>query len=374
MKGCNLEIPYLQAFVEYPIITAMFMYFMGVLGSLFSGTLINNYYYFTSFFLAIPTLLTVRELLKIAEIRKAPETKLLWYFIVTPTFIFMVLLNWYIIGVYFTMAGMRRYLEGSQVSSGLLFGLSAASNLITAVPALGLLVASRSTRDRVVLTAYALGMFAAINIPFIVANPTLWYASFNWTYNWYIENSWILLLSANIFTPLRHYVPPVIFAAFIVGIVWLRYRKNVDDPIVLAFLSMFGYVFSTYIYTPQMNLTLLPFFALLPITGYTEFLIFDAANASIIVLGLSQALLPLGIIYTNLSLFTRFSFLWWIEVIRSLWVGKFAVLNRIPSLRTIVWRREGAKAPTTVTNPVPVQGGIRMARTSAPNPQEKRQV
>lgn len=340
--ACNVQVPYLQVFVEYPIITAMFMYAMGLLGGLLSGSLVTNYYYFTAAFLVVPTLLLVREMLKLTEMRGRPKEKVLWYLIITPTFVYMVLLNWYVIGVFFAMAGLRRFLEGRVAYGGVLLGLSAASNLVTAVPALGLLLALKTTRERVVLLCAGLGTYALINLPFIVLAPGRWYEAFSYTYNWYIENSWIQVFTSDLFSPIKHYVPPVAFAVVLAGMLWLRFGKGVDDPVVLSFLAMFGYVFSTYIYPPQLNLTLLPFFVLLPVAGYLEFMAFDTANALIAVLGFSQALLPLGITY-SFNAFNRFSFLWWVEVIRSSWVGKLMVLNRIPAIQASApWRRRTA--------------------------------
>jgi hypothetical protein len=106
---------------------------------------------------------------------------------------------------------------------------------------------------------------------------------------------------------------------------------------------MFGYTFATYIYTPQMNLILLPFFALLPVSsGYREFLAFDILNASIIILGVSDVFLPFGIsYYPFFHPINYISAVFWIEVVRSLWQGKFALVNGIPgSLSLPWWRRE----------------------------------
>jgi len=341
--SCTLLVPYIQTFDEYPVITAMFMYLMGQLGNLFGGSLVSNYYWFTSAFLTVPTLLLVREMLKIAEMRKTPPPRLLWYFVVTPTFVFMLLVNWYVIGVFFAVAGLRRYLQGGLKASGVLFGLSAASNLITAIPALGLLIASKSGRERVTFVTSAVAVYGAINLPFVILNEHLWLQAFNYAYGWYIEYSWMLVLSADIWTPLRHSVALTVFAVIIAGMVWLRYRRGVTDPVVLAFLSMFGYVFSTYIYTPQINLAFLPFFVLLPVaSGYWEFLAFDTANSLVILLGFSQALLPLGITY-SFDAFTRFDLIWWIAVIRSFWLAKFMLFSRIRTLRSALpWTGKGA--------------------------------
>jgi hypothetical protein len=349
----NLSVPYLQSFNEYPVITAMFMYAMAVLGGSLAGQLPTNYYLLTGVVLAIPTLLGIRELMKVIEIRGTPRTRILWYFVVTPTFLIMSLLNWYMIGVYFTLYGIRKYLEGgSRLWTGVLFGLSAASNFVTAVPALGFFIASRTTKERVLLAGAALGTYAAINAPFFILNRGLWLESFHYIYTWNIENSWMQAILIDLNSPYRHVIPPIVFGGFIVEMLWLRYRRKMEDPLVFAFLAMFGYTFATYVYPPQLNLILLPFFVLLPVTNsYREFLAFDVLNASIIILGFSEVLLVFGINYYSFfrvgERINYMSAIFWIEVVRSLWQGKFALVNEIPGLRSLPWWKRETARPAT---------------------------
>src|SRR5207247_213483 len=103
--------------------------------------------------------LIIRELLLLAKIRGTPKSRVLWYLVITPTFLYMVLLNWYVIGVFFAVNGIRRFLQGNRSGSGLLFGLSAASNLVTAVPAVGLLISMRTFGERVRFVGAALGTY-----------------------------------------------------------------------------------------------------------------------------------------------------------------------------------------------------------------------
>ena len=332
-KVCDIKIPYIQTFFEYPVVVSMFIYAMGELGGALPGSLLSNYYWFTVAFLLIPTLLLVRELQILARMRGRDKAKVLWYFVVTPTFVYVLLLNWYVIGTYFAISGLRRYLQGQPLSSGLFFGLSAASNLVTAAPVLGLLVASKNVRERLALVLVGGATYLLINTPFIVLNFKLWYEAFHFVYNWYTEDSWILAVSNDNYSPLRHVIPPVVFGVILLGMLIARYKGRSTDPVVYAFVSMAGYVFSSYIYTPQENVALLPFFVLLPLANsYVEFLAFDAANSLIIILGFSQALYyPFGISY-QFAPFTPYGLVWWIEVIRSLWVGKFVALNGFPRL------------------------------------------
>ena len=344
-SASNLQVPYLQSFNEYPVITAMFMYIMAVLGGSLAGQLLTNYYLLTGAVLIVPTLLGIRELMKIIEIRGMPRNRILWYFVATPTFLIMTLLNWYMIGVYFMLYGIRKYLEGgSRLWAGVLFGLSAASNFVTAVPALGFFIHSKTTKERVLLAGAALGTYAAINAPFFVLNRGLWLQSFHYIYTWNIENSWMQAILINLYSPYRHIIPPVVFGGFIVEMLWLRYRRKTDDAVVFAFLAMFGYTFATYVYPPQLNLVLLPFFVLLPVTNsYREFLAFDVLNALIIILGFSEVLLAFGISYYKYfhvgESINYMSAVFWIEAVRSLWQGKFALVNGIPGLPSLQWRK-----------------------------------
>jgi hypothetical protein len=343
-ESCTLAVPYLQSFNEYPVLTSMFMYVMAVFGAYLPWFLPENYYLLSAAVLSVPTFLAIRELMKIIELRGVSRDRVLWYFIVTPTFIFMTLLNWYAIGVYFTLYGMRKYLGGgSKVWSGVLFGLSGASNFVTAVPALGFFIASKTTKERATLAGAALGTYGAINAPFIFLNSALWLESFRYIYAWNIEDSWMQAILIDLDSPYRHLIPPVVFGGFIVGMLWMRYRIKTRDPLVFAFVAMFGYAFATYVYPPQLNLILLPFFVLLPVSkGFREFLAFDVVNALIILLAFSEVLMPFGILYSDyFKPITYMSAVFWVEVIRSLWEGKFALVNGIPgSLSIPGWRRK----------------------------------
>jgi len=345
--GCTLEVPYLQYFNEYPVLTSMFMYVMAVFGAYLPWFLPENYYLLSAAVLIVPTFLGIRELMKIIELRGVSRNRVLWYFVVTPTFVFMTLLNWYAIGVYFTLYGMRKYLEGgSKLWSGVLFGLSAASNFVTAVPALGFFIASKTIKEKAMLAGAALGTYGAINAPFIFLNSALWLESFRYIYAWNIEDSWMQAILIDLNSPYRHLIPPIVFGGFIVGMLWLRYRGKTSDPLVFAFVATFGYTFSTYVNPPQLNLILLPFFVLLPVSSrYLEFLAFEIVTALIIILGFSEVLLPFGILYRNYFMPIGYmSAIFWIEVIRSVWQGKFALLNGIPGSISIPgWRRETSR-------------------------------
>ena len=316
------NIPYVNAFVEYPVLVSVFIYAMGLVGSILPYSILNGYYLASAAFLAIPSLLLVDETMKVGRLVGASENRVLQYVVVTPTFLFLLLVNWYMIGVYFTMLGLRMFLEGKHAFSSVLYGLSAASNMVTAAPAIGLLLSLRSAKEALKF-AGGIGLaFLAINAPFVIINSKLWVSYWQFQSGWYIEGSWMLAF-LSLWSPLRHLVFPATAVILLGAILLLSRIKRARDPLMLAWLSTFALLFSTYVFTPQMNLILLPFFALVPIAKrYWEFLAFDILTAAIIVVGFSQPLQAVGITY-SIDQFSYFSPVQWMAIIRSVWLGKF---------------------------------------------------
>ena len=369
---CGTGLPYVNYFVEYPVITGFFMYAMGTLGHYVpiysSNGLLSNYYFWTALFLLIPTFLSIDELFKIAEILgvKSLQKRILLYFVVTPSFVFMVLTNWYIIGVFFALFGLRKFLEGSRWVSGVLLGISAATNLVTAMPALGMILAVKDRREAVKFTVGALTAFTVIYIPVIVLNSfphsytnashdivnySFQFPNINvitdflsYQESWYAEGSWMLAFM-NSYNAARHILFPVVFVVLSGAVIFkgLRIRKIVSNDatrwanyvVFMASLFSFAWLFSSYVSTPQTNVMLLPFFALLPMTKYyPEFLVFDTANSLIDVWGFSQPLLVLGITLHPVMFGTPYqSPIQALEVIKSLWIGKFLIYDGLLSPR-----------------------------------------
>jgi len=323
-SACELPIPYLQTFVEYPVIASSFMYVMGILGNSLAGNLLDDYYLLSVIFLGIPTFLLIRELIILSRLMGVASGRVTRFLVITPTFLIMLLLSWYAIGVYLSVFAMRKFLEGRLVQSGALLGLSAATNLVTGVPAVGLLIAAKGRKSRATFTTAIAASYLVVNAPFVLINPNSWFAFWNYHSSWYIEGSWMELFLTG-YSPFRHVIPIVVFA-LLSGLILLKSRKESQtDPIKLSCLFTFAFFFSTYVFTPQMNLVLVPFFVLGALKeGYLEFLAFDLLNSLVILLGFSQPLLILGITL-NYPQFGLTSPIQWFAIERSIWVGKMLV-------------------------------------------------
>lgn len=350
--SCSISLPYLHTFVEYPVVTGFFIYAMGLLGSFAplypSHDLLSNYYSWTAIFLAVPTFLSIGEIFRIGRILgvHSIRRRILLYFVATPTFVFMVLTNWYIIGVFFALLGLRKFLEGSRWISGALFGISAATNLVTAMPALGMIFAIKEKREAAIFMGAAVATVGAIYLPFFVLNPSFVSQFLTYEAGWYVEGNWMLLIM-NSYNPMRHIIFPASFLilSFLIGVRGLHLRKRIalgassqewaNYTVLMASLFAFNWLFSSYISTPQTNVMLVPFFALLPMSKYYgEFFAFDLANSLIIVWGFSQPFLVLGITLSHVMFGSPYhSPVQALEVVRSLWIGKFLIFDGLFSHR-----------------------------------------
>jgi hypothetical protein len=385
---CGMGLPYVNYFVEYPVISGFFMYAMGMLAHLLpvpGRDFIGNYYTYTSIFLLLPTFLLVDNLRKIMDILGMghKNKRLFLFLIATPSFVFMLLLNWYIIGVCFAVFGLRKFLEGirsgksTSLISGILMGLSACSNLITAVPALGMLVfGTTSWRERGKFVFGIIASMLAVYVPVVVLNSfphsysnashdivsySFQFPNFNFVtdflqyeQNWYAEGSWMLGFFTNM-SPMRHYIFAGLFATMVAVITLkgMRMQKGGQSQLARANLVVmtsslytFAFLFCTYVCTPQMNLILLPFFVLLPGMSkrYSEFLAFEVVNALVIVWGFSTPLAFLGI---HLPSVPEFGPIWvspiqFLAVVRSFWIGKFLIVDGLYGWPAISSRKVSA--------------------------------
>lgn len=396
---CGTGLPYVNYFVEYPVITGFFMYAMGMLGHITplpGKDFLGSYYSYTSIFLLFPTILLVDNLLQITKILgiEKRNKRTLLFLVATPSFVFMLLLNWYIIGVFLAVFGLRKFLEGvrseksNSLVSGVLFGLSAAANMITAVPSLGILIfGTTSWRER---ARFAFGMLAAllvayvpviilnsfphsylnpsgvvVNYPFEFPNLNVITDFFRYEQNWYAEGSWMLAFFTNM-NPIRHYIFAGLFTTMALVISLKGLRTQIQTELDRANLIVmtgsfytFAFLFCSYVCTPQMNLLLLPFFVLIPgmTKRYSEFLAFEIVNSLVIVWGFSAPLAFLGINFPSPA---EFGPIWvspiqFLAVVRSFWIGKFLIVNGLYG-----WRRN-------ITNSAPMLKSIELplpARTS----------
>jgi hypothetical protein len=327
ITSSKVPLPYIQTHFEYPIITGLVYYVATKMGFYASkSNPLFYYYFFTSAVLYAFTLATVFETRALLQVVVRPKTSLrplLLYMVVTPSFVWFLTYNWYIIGTYLTIRGLREFFAGKFDKCAVFFGLSAASNLITAAPLLALLAKS-DVRRAFRLTAFFGATWSLVNAPIAMLNFSGFVAQFTWHLNWYVEDSWLLLYppyNKNIFDAGAKAASGAVLLVLLSAVLLIR-NSNISrriipflqKPLTVLFLTNIRcdaprnpslwsatpvrrtlgdawlvqavVLFSSYIYAPQLNITILPLFALtfseFGLLGYLGFIAFDLVNLQVI--------------------------------------------------------------------------------------------
>jgi hypothetical protein len=176
--------------------------------------------------------------------------------------------------LYFFIVKRRLY------SSALTLGLSIATKTapILLVPLFLQELKGWRTRIKFLFTTaiVAIGM----NFPFMIANFRMWLAGYEFIKNWQLEDTFLVWFFSN---SSSWALAKEVSLGLIILSSLLIYIFTVRKPLLVrAFLIIGVFILFSYIATPQMNIDLLPFFALVPLVPYSVFLPFEVLNAGII--------------------------------------------------------------------------------------------
>jgi hypothetical protein len=127
-----------------------------------------------------------------------------------------------------------------------------------------------------ITTIVALGL----NLPFMLANFHAWFGGYEFIKNWGLEDTFLVWIFPN--NSSWAFAEDVSLALLLIASMIVYVFGTGKPLLVRSFLLIGIFIIFSYIATPQMNLNLLPFFALLPILPYFVFLPFEALNVGII--------------------------------------------------------------------------------------------
>ena len=157
--------------IEYPVLTGLFMW---LAGTLTSGA--SEYFRF-SVLLLFPLGLLIAFLLT----RMAGWRALLWA--AAPALALYAFVNWELLVVAAAVAGLWLWWRGRAVWAGVAFGIGAAFKLFPILFLIPLAIersAAGDARAAARSAAAGLGVFALANLPFIVAGPGGWFATYQY--------------------------------------------------------------------------------------------------------------------------------------------------------------------------------------------------
>jgi uncharacterized membrane protein len=268
---------------EYPVLT---MYLMRL--SAFIGRGVAGFFYANAFFLAGCALLVGWGLHRLAGDRALA-------FAVAPTLLIYAFVNWDLLAVALATGATVAYVRGRDGLTGALLGLGAAAKLYPAllvVPfVLGRLRSGRR-KDGVVLAAWALGAYVAVNLPFALAAWDEWLTFFRFnaerTLDW--DSLWFVVcerLQAGASCSWPAGAVNVLSLTAFIGLAallwWARWWRDPAFPRwTFAFPLLVAFLLTNKVYSPQYGLWLLPWFVL-ALPDIRLFAAFEAADIAVFV-------------------------------------------------------------------------------------------
>ncbi|HEV2757187.1 MAG TPA: glycosyltransferase 87 family protein [Actinomycetota bacterium] len=254
--------------IEYPVLTGLYMWF--------SGLLVENHeqYFVVSALTMGPLALVTAYLLG----RLSGWRALMWA--AAPPLVLYAFHNWDLLVVTATVIGLWFWSRGKPLAAAVWLGIGAAFKLypIFFLAPLFLYVLRRdgARRASAALGAGA-GTFALVNLPFVILNPSGWWATYEFhrlrgpNYDnmwalWFPSDTWLGSFPA--LTPATlNVVTGVLTATFFVtalAVGWMRSERDGAYP----FLQVCGALLVAFmlwnkVHSPQYTLWILPFFVLL---------------------------------------------------------------------------------------------------------------
>ena len=260
--------------IEYPVLTGLFMWFSGLFASGRDGFL-----QVTALLLALVWLPASYVLARIVGARALLATA-------APAVVFYAFHNWDLLPVAATIAGLWLVTRGRPVAAAALFAIGGAFKIYPLLFLVPLALQRWFAGDRrgaIGAGAAGLGVTVAVNLPFVIANPSGWWA----TYEFHaqrapnVDSVWGLAfqgVSRDAITTASSLATALALLA-VVAAGWRRARVSGEYQFVpvaaalLAAFMLFGKVQS-----PQYTLWILPFFAVLavPLRWWVAYAAVDA--------------------------------------------------------------------------------------------------
>ncbi len=271
--------------IEYPVLTGLFMWF--------SGLLVENHeqYFVVSALTMGPLAFVVAYLLG----RLAGWRALMWA--AAPPLVLYAFHNWDLLVVTATVVGLWFWSRGRPVWAAVWLGIGGAFKLypIFFVAPLFLYVLHKHGGRRATAVAGAgVGTFALVNLPFVIVNPTGWWATYefhrlrgpnfdNMWALWFPSDTW--LGSYPSLTPDRlNLVTAVLtglFFAVALGAGWRRAKREGAYPFPeVCGALLVAFMLWSKVHSPQYTLWILPFFVLLRVNvlWWVGYVVVDAVT------------------------------------------------------------------------------------------------
>ena len=246
--------------VEYPVLTGVFIWLCALpVGS--AG----------AFQVATSLMLAPFGLLAAWALWRMTGTRAL-YFLLTPAFAAYAFLNWDLIGVGLALAGIYMWYRDRTNWAAFLFAVGTCAKVWPGLMLLPLLTqcALNDRRTAVKAGGLAAGTALLVNAPFLLVNARGWYIPFLFQSRravsidtnslWYWGAHWLSTSAVNVLSTVA------VAAGLVAVLAWSvrHYRRTGTYPFLqVSAISVAWYLVAWKVWSPQYDLWLLPFFALM---------------------------------------------------------------------------------------------------------------
>lgn len=269
------EIPYIQYVFEYPPLSGLILWLAGW------GSHDNLIVYFAISFtmLGIFFILTTHLIYQFSEKLGINHDYQIVFTIFAPSVLFFGPYNFDLVQAFFIVLALYLFIARKKPAySAVALGLAIATKLFPIILIPFLLQDLNSLKAKANYALISFGVAAALNVPFAALNFSNWISGFTYFRKWGLEDTFLLWIFRS--TPSLETAEFVsgglVLLSVVVIFIFLR-----DRPLLArCLLAMASFLLFSYISTPQMNLDLVPFFALVPLVPLPLFYLFEGATVA----------------------------------------------------------------------------------------------
>jgi len=180
-------------------------------------------------------------------------------YFVLPTFVVYGIYNFDLFHAMFVVVSIALFLRGNKSIAAVFLGLAVDAKLVSVVLLPVLLMELSGARQRLKFFGWFAVAVAALNLPIMVLNFNNFLAGYQFVGNWGLEDAWFVWIFQNPAT----WGYAKLFGLGVAGLLLVRVYTLHVSFLAKCFLAISAYLLGTYIYSPQVNLLLIPFVAML---------------------------------------------------------------------------------------------------------------
>ena len=263
------EIPYVQAFFEYPPISGLLIYASRIIGGGYDG------YYITFGIMSIVAAGVLGW--SCWRISKVLNSKLNPLYFLLPSMIIYGVYSFDLFHAMFIALSLQMFLEHRKSSSALMLTLAIATKLVSVVLIPVYILELKSLKPALKYLAVIFTSLGAIVLPLAILNFSYFIQFYQYFKTYGLEDAWFVWIFQNS----SSWGYAKIFGLALMGLLLLETYTLRISLVPKALLALVSFLLGTYVYAPQFNLMLIPLIAVLAVESSSLFF-WDIFNVLII--------------------------------------------------------------------------------------------